>query len=296
MMSKTNKKKKYKRSSHISEIYKSYNEALEYLKEKNISISTITINCNINCKINLTAIIKTVQLTENGFVVLMHGTRYTPVTVRTIIHLKKKKIPKKLFFNQISVYMASIVQKKKKTTYIHVKIFSNGILHITGCKSMEDFQNMMQNFFKILNNCEYVKDPSKLKANDIRVRMINSGFKVDYNIDRKALMKILINKHHKNSTDVEFGYIECSYNPVRGHSPVNIKYRHDNQNKAHIFVFQTGSILITGVKTLDLIIKSYQFIMKLLQKYFSEIQITNWDIDKVNRLMKIYQRQKRNNS
>jgi len=247
-----------------------------FLDKHNIIISTITINCNLNTDIYIRNFKK-----YNTMLKMKPG-------------LKKKrkdgKKPRRDFKNQTTVLIKP--KNEYPDNYINIKVFKNGALHLTGCKDMNDFMYVTGKLIKILKkghdkeknslkHYDYIYSPDKIGIYNVTVQMINSNFRVDYKINRKKLFKLLLKFHNKETKDTEIGYVECKYGPNGGHSCVDIKYRYDEKNKPSIFVFQTGSILITGAKKLEHIIKSYQYIMKILDRYYQKIKIPELDKEKI---------------
>ena len=177
----------------------------------------------------------------------------------------------------------------KSRNYINIKVFRNGSLQMTGCKDMDDFYNVTNTLIKVLKrgrkyknenkstHINFVSSPEKMGIFDVKIRMINSNFRIGYKIDRKKLAKLLKKNHRQNTKDKDIGYVEFKYEPTSGHSCVNIKYRYDEESKPSIFVFQTGAIIITGAKHLLHVIMAYHFIQKLLKKYYDEIRIVELD-------------------
>lgn len=266
-----------------------YNNEKKFLEEHKIIISTITLDCKLHTSIDVDKFAKNVVLKENEIVSVKFGNRKDPATNRTIVVIKtKKKLSNKNFYNQVTILMKPMNNPSRN--YINIKVFKNGSLQMTGCKDMDDFINVTNTLIKILKrgkdiinkngnkiHINFINEPNKIGIYDIKIRMINSNFKLDYKIDRKKLYKLLRKNHKENTTDTEIGYVECKYEPTGGHSCVNIKYHYDDNNKPSIFVFQTGAIIITGAKTLHHIIMSYNFINKLLNKYYTEIRILDLD-------------------
>ncbi|BCS83088.1 TATA-box-binding protein-like protein [Cotonvirus japonicus] len=262
---------------------KSYIEAKEFLKKNNIMISTITLDCKLGTLIDVDVFAKNVTLKHNKIISVKFGNRNDSATNRTIVAPKTNKKPSLInFYNQVTILMKPTNNPERN--YINIKVFKNGSLQMTGCKDMEDFNNVTVTLIKILKkgkDCEikgktvhlnYIEDAEKIGIFDVKIRMINSNFKLDYKVDRKKLAKILKKHHGVNSRDKEIGYVECKYQPTGGHSCVNIKYNNDN-NKTSVFVFQTGAIIITGAKNLNHIISAYHFIHKILTRYYEKIKI-----------------------
>ena len=284
-------------------ILESYIKAKQFLENKKITISTITLDCKLHTLIDIDLFAKNVILSEEGIVSIKFGNRKDMATNRTIVVIKtKKKASTKNFYNQVTILMKPTNNPSRN--YINIKVFKNGSLHITGCKDMDDFYNVANTLIKILKNgyntkgsnskivhVDFIDDPEEIGIFDVKIRMINSNFKLNYKIDRKKLAKILKKNHGKNgknNKNNELGYIECKYEPTGGHSCVNIKYRYDENSRPSIFVFQTGAIIITGAKNLHHIIMSYHFINKILNKYYAEIKIIELDTYEVQAEIESY--------
>jgi len=206
--------------------------------------------------------------------------------------------------------------------YINIKVFKNGSLQMTGCKDLEDFYNVTTTLIKILKrgadvqidnvqkdniqiynvqddnmleHLDFIECSTSIGIYDVKIRMINSNFKLDYKVDRKKLARILKKSHRLGCKDTDIGYVECKYQPNGGHSCVNIKYEYDKENKPSIFVFQTGAIIITGAKNLNHIIMAYHFVHKILEKYYNEIKIVELNFDKVQKVLAKFFRMKKEN-
>jgi len=267
----------------------SYHDAKQFLNDHNITISTITLDCKLHTLIDVDKFAKNVILREDEIVSVKFGNRTDPATNRTIVVIKSKKKPSvKNFYNQVTILMKPTNNPTRN--YINIKVFKNGSLQMTGCKDMDDFNNVTNTLIKILKrgkdyknkkgktvHVNFIEDPKKIGIFDVKIRMINSNFKLDYKIDRKKLARLLKKNHRQTTKNKDIGYVECKYEPTGGHSCVNIKYKYDDKSKPSIFVFQTGAIIITGAKKLHHIIMSYHFIHKILNKYYNEIRIIDLD-------------------
>lgn len=248
--------------------------ALKQLPD-DVFISTMTICCKITTKFLVENIGKYIDLSINGIHTVKQRVLKEP---RTIVPLKKKNVKKRKkkgnFYNQVT-----LVTKPQKNDPINVKLFTNGSLQMTGCKSIDDVEDVLQKLFSCLRvkkaiinphnpnsiiEKPFVEDPEQLVLNkiyDFRISMINSNFDIKFEIDREKLYPLLLND----------GYY-CSYDP-NIHACVNIKYTYPNDtNKTiSVFVFESGSIIITGANTCDHIIKAYGFINKYLLKHYKDI-------------------------
>jgi TATA-box binding protein (TBP) (component of TFIID and TFIIIB) len=262
----------------------------QFLTDHKIAISTSTLVCKLGSKIDVYTLARTIKLTEDGIASVKYGERNCVATNRTIVYIKpKKKASKKVFFNQVTILMRPT--KNKNRNYMNIKLFQNGSLQITGCKDMTDFYDVADRLMKILIRSNkllnsqtgevkyftYAINPEKVALSNISVSMINSDYKLGYKIDRFSLYSLLKSIHHMRSDDKEIGYVECKHATSRGRSCVDIKHSYDDDHKTSIFVFHTGAIIITGVKSLPQIIEAYKYITKILQRYHNQIKVVDID-------------------
>jgi TATA-box binding protein (TBP) (component of TFIID and TFIIIB) len=207
----------------------------------------------------------------------------------------KIKRSKHRFFNQATAYI-----KLSADRYINVKIFKNGSLQMTGIKKTQecniiinkllselifpinsnsiapyptgtilpDFMqtpepvNTMVHFMEMtpITNPVTVVTLTDLKVTDFNIRMINSNCKVPFKINRDILFQLL--KKDK---------VKCRYDP-NSHACVNIRHDINANDKVSIFVFQSGSIIITGGKTISDINHGYHYIMGIISKHYESIK------------------------
>jgi TATA-box binding protein (TBP) (component of TFIID and TFIIIB) len=200
----------------------------------------------------------------------------------------KIKRSKHRFFNQVTVYI-----KLDTDRYINVKIFKNGSLQMTGIKKISECNIIINkllseietinsnNITPIVNNTllpDFIQSPIEpntdivfyekkedLKVVDFNIRMINSNCRVPFKINRDVLFGLL--KKDK---------IKCRYDP-NSHACVNIRHDITENDKVSIFVFQSGSIIITGGKTISDINKGYHYIMNIISKHYELIKKKDLD-------------------
>lgn len=253
------------------------NEIKRSLLPDDVSISTMTITCNFPVLFNLTNIAKYVDLSQDAIQSVTHGIVDDTSTNRTIIvntkkksNYKKKK--KKNFQNQVSMYV-NVKSKNKKP--VNVKLFKNGSIQMTGCKTIDhaiEVLGKISNNFKVIkaiikyNKKQVVEKPfvdnieflGLEHITKLKVDMINSNFNMDFKIDRGKLYQLLTAE----------GY-NCLHDPIK-HACVNVKYDHPDRQIA-IFVFEKGSIIITGAKNCEQIADAYMFINKYLLTNYKHI-------------------------
>jgi len=238
-----------------------------------VSISTITLTCKFDTTFNAHNIGRYLELIPNTIIGIKYGDGEK--SSKTLVIKKrraKKKVKKpKSFFNQVT-----IVVQSENNNEINIKFFKNGSVHVTGCKSAKHFENSIKIAFEELKKVKAVYDPIQKKIikkpfltnpenfdidhiNDISIRMINNGFKLGFKIDREDVYNIFKSKN-----------VSCTYEPCV-HACVNIKYNYKNTSSLSVFVFESGSIIITGVKTKDHIDEAYKFIIKFIYENFNKI-------------------------
>jgi len=239
-----------------------------------LNIATITVTCRMNTKFNVDNIGRYIDLMQDGIICVKYGKLTN--NCRSLIvpkkKAKKKKKVKKTFFNQVSV-----VIKTSHPKPTNVKLFKNGAIQITGCKGLLNFMETFTILCRELKRVKGILDPITLssiepkpfvsnpenidisKIKNLKIAMINSGFKIGFNVDRRNFYNIL------KSQD-----IDCTYEPCV-HACVNIKYNYKDMDKISIFVFEKGSIIITGAKHRAHIVEAYEFITKKMYENYNEI-------------------------
>lgn len=234
-----------------------------------ITIATITMTCKLNVLFNVTNIAKYIDLKISSIIGVQHGKSDDHTTNRSLVNgnIANKKARKKAFYNQ-----ATLIVKTYKNDLINVKLFKNGSIQMTGCKSYSIGCDALKVVFEELKCVKAIPDYISLKmiekpyvdnlneldinkVYDLKICMINSTFNIGFGIDRDKLFALLIDDHYT-----------CTYDPSI-HAGVNIKFEH-NDRIISVFVFESGAVIITGAKTCNQIIAAYNFINKyLLMKY-----------------------------
>ena len=216
---------------------------------KDLKISTITSTCNFDTLFNISNI-----------------KNHPNLTIKDTKKIKKKDKAKKKktkqFDNQISV---KIMHEKTKLNF---KIFKNGAIQTTGSKHFDDFWYGIEYLCKELNEDNYVKNKKKFNTdsiNNFKIDMINANFNIGFQIDRNKLSNLLDTKEIKNTFDPEV------------HAGVILKYNYKNIRKVSIFVFESGSIIITGAKNKYQLLGTYEYINNLLFENYKEIALIDLD-------------------
>lgn len=255
---------------------------IEY-KPLDVMISTMTITCKLDLEFNVINIAKNIELNENGIVETICGKDIK----RTKMKLKKSSKNKKKknhFYNQVTLKINTNNDK-----IINVKLFINGSIQMTGCKSIDGIIEVLTKLINILKDnkdileenkkdFKYVSNISKLYIDNIdefKVAMINSNFSIGFIIDRYKLFISLVKDN-----------IDTTYDPII-HAGVIIRYN-INGKIISIFVFESGSIVITGARTCKQINIAYNFInVYLLKNYKYIVKNNNLSNSILNKYLKL---------
>lgn len=244
-----------------------------------VHISTMTLVCKFDTTFNCKNIGRYIDLTSDNVISVKFGKEEDCATNRSLSQKRqsagKKKRKKSIFYNQVSLY---IMVKGKGKNPISMKLFSNGAIQMTGCKTIDNAIEALRKIFPELlktkaiiikdsNTNElkivdkpFLTNPSILNfenIKDFKISMINSNFFM-FVIDRIKLYNHLV----KDGYDV-------SYDPGK-HACVNVKYDHPEKTIS-IFVFEKGSIIITGAQTCSQINDAYNFINKYALNNYNAI-------------------------
>lgn len=253
-----------------------------------ISISTMCASCKLNTRLNIPNIEKYLLLnSDDVLTVKMNKER-----MRTLIAVKNK--PKRMkkvetktkqkdtsknhFYNQITVVVRvgqGQVKDLNEVPKINMKLFRNGSVQMSGCKSIKNINIALNKLISKLKEIKakiedgkivektFIEEPDKITVNDFKIDMINSNYQVSMQLDRDKLYNLLLKKKIKSS------YEPC----IR--ACVIIKYipivENIEQKEVSVFVFQKGNIIITGARSQSHIISAYNYMNEILLTHKDEI-------------------------
>lgn len=240
---------------------------------KNITISTMSCTCKLGTNIILQNILDCMQLNNHDIITIKYKGTLKSIDEKT---LKKKKNTKRIFFNQLTTEVRPSEGKK-----INIKLFQNGSMQMTGCKSIGDINSALNRLVarliqvkaivedsKIVEK-KFIEDETAIKITDFKIDMINCNYDIEFKINREVLYNMLIEME-----------VECRYEPCK-HACVNIKFKEnpDDEKKVSIFVFQSGKIIITGAKNDGHIISAYKYIDAYLKE--NRATVEKKDLEKI---------------
>ena len=272
-------------------------EALLYPNSKPspLRVTTHVASGNINAAINLKKLAECLEINheinyiefKNEDDNIIKGTKYK--------NTNKKKQSKGRFWNQITIIVTPEPGFKN-----NIKIFNNGSISMTGVKKIENGKKSVQiliNYIKKIYKTrpDILKEPmliETLSMVSFKIALINSDYNISYNVNRANLHKILSSEYNVSST-----FDACEYpgvnikmfwnkdniigNSFTGKCPCKKKCigkgngNGDGQCKiVTIFVFQSGSIMITGARCIEQIYSGYHFINSIFEKYKNILEVT----------------------
>lgn len=259
-----------------------------YIEPSELIISTITLTGQLGTKINKEEIYKNLEINDE-IIYIEYNNNIKGIKEEKKVIRKKKNIIKKKdkrcenkgksFGNQISIGIKGILNKHKKP--ICLKIFKNGGIHMAGCRSLEEGNEIYNIIKKNLEkkNKEKKREENKLieglkelKDANLSVKMINSTFRTNFEFDQFNLYNIL--KDTYSSDDVFVTYNCCLSSPVRCYLMKMSIYdeKKKKEKQPSIFIYRSGSVNVV-VPSMDLLEKSYKFINNFFKLNFEKIII-----------------------
>jgi len=160
---------------------------------------------------------------------------------------------------------------------IHVKVFNTGKLEIPGIQTDEILSKVLELLTKTLSPFVHSENPLAYSQKSETV-LINSNFNCGYFIDREKLYDILKYEYKINSAYDPCSYpgIQCEFYHDRkltiqtGRHPSS---EHDGEGivKVSFMIFRTGSILIVGKCTDEILNEIYIFIKTMLGNEYKNV-------------------------
>ena len=126
-----------------------------------------------------------------------------------------KDISNNHFYNQITVVIRvthGYCEDLNKEPKINMKLFKNGSVQMSGCKSISNINNVLNKLIVRLKEIKakiensviveklFVEDMQSITIKDFKIDMINSNYQVNMQINREKLYDLLLKK--KNKIDI----------------------------------------------------------------------------------------------
>jgi len=282
----------------------------DFLPPSELKISTITITGNIGSFVNDKLIFNRLKLNDDiKYIEYMDSIKGNKIKKKPHIPQinsqnsrfktidKRRKNKGKSFRNQISIGVKGYDNFHKKP--VCVKLFKNGGIHMAGCKSYDEgisiYKTIVNNILDIPTKYNIkgasesidiypILDIKSIEDANLKIKMINSTFRANFEIDQENLYNELKNEHTNNEIFVT--YNRCLSSPVRCYvlkMGIYDKVK-KKMKQPSIFIYRSGSINIV-VPSLELLDKAYKFINDFLEsKYKKIVQVEI----KLNPIIKYY--------
>ena len=148
------------------------------------------------------------------------------------------------------------VNKENKRKYA-IKVFSNGGLHITGAKSVGEAHKHAINICQIIDSIIKSTEPPT-QVIDYNIQMINTNFKIeDTAIDLYKLGEVLA--------------FPFKYDKEQHHA---LRFKVES---ATVLVFMSGSVIITGSKCVENVLKAFECIIDIIDKNYDSLKLIGYE-------------------
>ena len=165
---------------------------------------------------------------------------------------------------------------------IHVKMFNTGKLEIPGIQNDEILKIVLNKVLKIFS--DLIEEKLSIQENKTENVLINSNFNCGFYIDREVLFNLLRYKYHINASYDPCSYpgIQCVYyydnlNKVGISKTANLEKnlknnkKDKNMQKISYMIFRTGSILIVGKCSEEVLRIVYEYVKNILINEYQKI-------------------------
>ena len=218
-------------------------EALKkFEKMSYVSLSTMTVICNLSSSIDIKQLSLNFKSPVHPVCIMKHTKAHDEY------ELTKRGKTKKSFYNQITIQYHDVTTKS-------IKLFSNGRLQMTGMTSMNDAYRAAKVMCKIIEEIPHARkdETCEITPIELSIGMINSNFSFGTHLNILKLKNDMEN--HED--------IHVTYDP-EVYPGLKIKHKMSDGSFCSIFVFSTGNVVMTGVKDLAFIIRSFHFLCSIV--------------------------------
>ena len=182
---------------------------------------------------------------------------------------KKSKVPKKkgtdVFYNSLDIKLGIVDYTRNPivVSNLSIFIFSNGKVKTAGAKTINTINIMINELIELIEE--------DLSVENIKIQMICSDFKMKPIIEKpdgwclkQELLKNILVKEHS---------LSATFSPLSRYPGINLKYPSTSEENKQIslFIFRSGSIIITGAKNANDLSNSYTFITNVVCKHSKEL-------------------------
>lgn len=270
-----------------------------YASPTPIRISTITTTASVGAELDLQVLYDNLDIKRDaestGITYVEYGNRkqdtvYKGFAKKFLINRRRQK-PAKRFDNQLT-----IAYRITDDTIVNIKVFRNGKIQMTGIKEVEQGQDMVEKLVEMVKAIyengakEVVDDIGKLKASDYKVCLINTDYKVGFEVKRDCLYRVMISDYENicsyepciypgvkiqyfwnSETPTKDGVCRCS-TPCYYKKKSGEGHGDGNCKKITAATFASGATIITGSHTVSQVHECYSYINKILYENVAKIE------------------------
>lgn len=229
---------------------------------QNLVVSTMSVTFAFEKKVDSTPLSLDLQHISDSLMLCTSGICCTDYKGNLLAaegrqNKKRKKRKAHNFYNSMTMEVAVCpTHGSDVPKTMHFKLFRNGSIQGAGCKNTRDGDYAIGIVRESLERVLGVE----LNIIRLKVNLINANFKLGHGINRDALYRLLISIGESTT------YERCK------HAGVGVKFLPKDKDKPiSIFVFESGSVVITGSKNEKHIMEGYRFITELVRKYYNEV-------------------------
>lgn len=163
------------------------------------------------------------------------------------------------FYNQLSLWYRDCNSKK------NIKVFRNGTLHITGEKGLPENLAIAT---EVCNVIERILDYpiNSVSVSSFNIQMINTNFCLNVGLVLQSLRNLL-------ATDSSVP--KASYEPET-YPGLNTKVKTSTGREASVLIFNSGNVIITGIKSFTEFKDAYIFITRFLDANIDRVKRQNF--------------------
>jgi len=186
---------------------------------------------------------------------------------------------KSAFYNCFVIIVRIIIDSKFKE--VHVKVFNTGKLEIPGIQTDEMLYKTLEALTNILKELPSFKlnssTPLQYLSDKNETVLINSNFNCGYYLNRDKLYTILREKYKINVVYDSCSYpgLQCEFYYDQTKTIQTGQQLPESSQKISFMIFRTGSILIVGKCTDDILNEIYEFLKELLITEYESIKTEN---------------------
>lgn len=226
--------------------------------ESRVTVSTMTITARLNvdriCRDSMEIALALVEGEEaaavQGHDPLKKKKRRPSATATpysTPTRAGHRSLPDPVFYNQVTMRHGTK----------SIKVFNNGSMHVTGCKTPVDFLRVTTAVCRLMNDTAGIEPTpghSHVFVTDFQVQMINLNFSAETRLYLQSLQKVCIGAGHAASYDADV------------YPGLNIKFDIED-HRVTVLAFTSGKIIITGARTVPHIQQAYGLMQTMLSTH-----------------------------